>query len=139
MSDFKSRKAIIAWLEQGGIINSNYGSADPYYYKLIDKELCFYYPDINTWLPCWYKIGNWFRKGHHEDFRKAYQEEVDIASRKYPCKAWVNQPSALQPLHKYHGKIGIAVKENETVTVYFTEGEVYSMVVPENCLEVKYE
>jgi len=26
-------------------------------------------------------------------------------------KAWINQPSKLQPFHKYHGKIGAAVIE----------------------------
>ena len=52
-----------------------------------------------------------------------------------PCRVWINQPSKLQPLHKYHGKVGIAFKDsNDIITVYFTEGSLLSMIVPENVL-----
>jgi len=48
-------------------------------------------------------------------------------------RAWINQPSTLQPLHHLHGKYCIAVdkgKSYKTVTLYFTEGEIYSILAP---------
>lgn len=50
-------------------------------------------------------------------------------------RAWVNQPSKLQPLHGFHGKKCIVNDYGDTVvTVWFTEGEIHSMVVPRNCV-----
>jgi hypothetical protein len=45
-------------------------------------------------------------------------------------RMWINQPSALQPLHKYHGVNVLAEDTDEiTVTVYFLSGDVVSMEV----------
>lgn len=46
-----------------------------------------------------------------------------------PFRAWINQPSIYQPLHKYHGKVGILVKEDTQYYMYFTEGSVTSIQV----------
>ena len=44
-------------------------------------------------------------------------------------RGWINQPSTLQPAHKYHGKSGIVVDDGEAdvLRIFFTEGETYSM------------
>lgn len=43
-------------------------------------------------------------------------------------RAWINQPSTLQPLHKLHGTYCIAVEDRPgNVRLYFTEGPVHSM------------
>ena len=54
-------------------------------------------------------------------------------------RAWINQPSTLQPLHKLHGTKCIAVEYRPgTVRLYFTEGAVYSMDADPLCVsEVK--
>ena len=49
-----------------------------------------------------------------------------------------NQPSTLQPFHKFHWKVGIAVSIEGTdkfVRVYFTEGGIISMEVPKEALD----
>jgi hypothetical protein len=49
--------------------------------------------------------------------------------KKQIYRAWINQPSTLQPLHSLHGTRCIA-KDNddeETVRIWFTSGEVLSM------------
>lgn len=52
-------------------------------------------------------------------------------------RAFINQPSANQPLHKLHGKWCVVEDTGKkTVTIYFTEGEVHSMVVPRLCLDI---
>ncbi|WZE63536.1 hypothetical protein PANI_CDS0016 [Maribacter phage Panino] len=55
-----------------------------------------------------------------------------------PRRVWINQPSNLQPLHQYHAKTCIAWTnpKNAKTSVYFTEGDVYSIpVLNTNCLE----
>lgn len=50
-------------------------------------------------------------------------------------RAWVNQPSNLQPLHDFHGKNCIVNDSGDvTVTIWFTHGPVHSIVVPRNCV-----
>lgn len=46
---------------------------------------------------------------------------------------WINQPSTLQPLHKYHGNNVLAENINSE-RVYFTSGNIISMEVPDNVL-----
>ena len=60
--------------------------------------------------------------------------------KKYPKRVWINQPSTLQPFHKLHGKVGIAVDNTDndnTVTVCFTEGNLQSTIVPVNAISDK--
>lgn len=48
-----------------------------------------------------------------------------------PRRCWINQPSTLQPLHKYHGQNVLAVPyTDDSQAVYFLSGGVISMVVP---------
>ena len=50
-------------------------------------------------------------------------------------RAWINQPSNLQPLHSEHGKRGIVRDDGgATVRVWFTEGKCHSMEVPRQCV-----
>jgi len=52
-------------------------------------------------------------------------------------RMWINQPSSFQLLHRLHGANVIAqppYRHDKTVTVYFTEGDVVSMLVPKECL-----
>lgn len=50
-------------------------------------------------------------------------------------RAWINQPSTLQPLHKYHGKVCIAYDNHtDDLTVYFTSGPIHSMTVLRECV-----
>lgn len=52
-----------------------------------------------------------------------------------PYRAWINQPSTLQPLHYMHGVACIAHDEDEGFsTAYFVEGTVHSMRVPRSAL-----
>lgn len=44
-------------------------------------------------------------------------------------RAWINQPSTLQPLHHLHGEAGIAIERDGHTTLYFVTGPVFSMVV----------
>jgi len=54
-------------------------------------------------------------------------------------RAWINQPSTLQPLHEYHGKRCIVNDtDDKTVTIYFTEGAIHSMMVPRLCISRIY-
>lgn len=47
-------------------------------------------------------------------------------------RAWINQPSSAQPLHKLHGTNVLAVYEGyDTWRVYFLNGETISMEVSE--------
>lgn len=55
-------------------------------------------------------------------------------------RAWINQPSTLQPLHDKHGQRCIVVDDREkgTVRAWFTEGAVHSMEIPRLCVsEIK--
>jgi hypothetical protein len=52
-----------------------------------------------------------------------------------PYRAWINQPSTLQPYHHLHGKRCIVTHRMDlTATVYFTEGELISTTIPAMCL-----
>jgi hypothetical protein len=45
-------------------------------------------------------------------------------------RAWVNQPSTLQPLHRMHGMKCIVYDDHQDdgeVTLYFTDGPIHSM------------
>jgi hypothetical protein len=50
-------------------------------------------------------------------------------------RAWINQPSTLQPLHRLNGTRCIVQDTGErSVQVWFTEGDVHSMQVLRECL-----
>lgn len=47
-----------------------------------------------------------------------------------PCRAWINQPSLLQPLHKHHGMLVIATYcHMGLVRVFPISGDVISMII----------
>jgi hypothetical protein len=48
---------------------------------------------------------------------------------------WINAPSTLQPVHKWHGARVLADKKPDSmVTVYFTEGPTISAIIPSRYL-----
>jgi len=50
-------------------------------------------------------------------------------------RAWINQPSTLQPLHFLHGKNCIVQDiGDDTVILFFTEGAIHSMQAPRQCI-----
>jgi len=50
-------------------------------------------------------------------------------------RAWINQPSTLQPLHHLHGKHCIAQDDGlSIVRLWFTEGDIHSMQAPRECI-----
>lgn len=50
-------------------------------------------------------------------------------------RMWINQPSTLQELHKYHGINVLAQEEmSGSYTIYFLSGSTISMRVPRNVL-----
>jgi hypothetical protein len=50
-------------------------------------------------------------------------------------RAWINQPSTLQPLHDRHGQHCIVNDLGDNcVDIYFTEGDVHSMRVSRLCI-----
>lgn len=54
-----------------------------------------------------------------------------------PSRMWINQPSTLQPAHKWHGLNVLAVRETdnpEMARVFFTSGDVISARIPANSL-----
>jgi hypothetical protein len=51
-------------------------------------------------------------------------------------RMWINQPSTLQPLHKYHGRNVLAYKEGTVYRIYFLSGRVVSMQAPSGCLSL---
>lgn len=54
-------------------------------------------------------------------------------------RAWINQPSVLQRLHRLHGTMVLATAEPGRPgirRVYFPSGPVVSMDVPAECLSV---
>lgn len=54
---------------------------------------------------------------------------------KRPYRAWINQPSKLQPLHHLHGtKVIVTSIDSETAEVFFTEGCVISGIIPKSAL-----
>lgn len=54
-------------------------------------------------------------------------------------RAWINQPSTLQPLHALHGQCCIVEDHgDESVRLWFTQGTVHSMEALRNCVsEIK--
>jgi hypothetical protein len=54
-------------------------------------------------------------------------------------RAWINQPSTSQPLHKFNGKNCIVQDTGEkSVRLFFTEGAIHSMQAPRQCIsEIK--
>lgn len=46
-------------------------------------------------------------------------------------RAWVNQPSTLQPGHHLHGRVGIIVDDDgrDSLTMFFTDGDTISTTV----------
>lgn len=62
---------------------------------------------------------------------------MNLSDFKLPCRVWINQPSTLQPMHKYHGMRGIAMtdpSQSDAVRIYFTEGNLLSMQIDPICL-----
>ena len=56
-------------------------------------------------------------------------------------RAWVNQPSTLQPLHDRHGEFCIVNDKDPSandVDIYFTTGDVHSMSVSRLCISRVY-
>ena len=52
-------------------------------------------------------------------------------------RMWINQPSTLQPLHKYHGKkVLAAMTEEISIRVYPCEGDIIEMTVPKWVLAI---
>ena len=50
-------------------------------------------------------------------------------------RAWINQPSTLQPLHDRHGQRCIVNDTgDQSVTLYFTDGDVHSMTALRQCI-----
>lgn len=51
-------------------------------------------------------------------------------------RCWINQPSTLQEHHKLHGQNVLMEDKgiSNTVKIYFTSGEVVSMIIGRNCL-----
>ncbi len=48
---------------------------------------------------------------------------------------WINAPSIFQPVHHFHGRNVIAEKTpDSTVTVYFTDGDTISALIPSKYL-----
>lgn len=62
---------------------------------------------------------------------------MNLNKFKRPTRVWINQPSGLQPLHKYHGEVVTAWEEpTGDVSIYFNKGDVHSMRVNNpGCLE----
>jgi hypothetical protein len=54
-------------------------------------------------------------------------------------RAWINQPSTLQPLHHLHGQRCIVDdKGDQSVTLHFTDGDVHSMTALRQCISRIY-
>lgn len=50
-------------------------------------------------------------------------------------RAWINQPSTLQPLHHLHGTACIVHDTgDQSVTLYFTSGDVHSTTALRQCI-----
>ena len=50
-------------------------------------------------------------------------------------RAKINQPAIYNELHALHGKLCIVQDVGgENVTLYFTEGEVHSLICPRRCI-----
>ena len=54
-----------------------------------------------------------------------------------PFRAWINQPSTLQPLHHLHGTNVLAVHEyGSTFRIYFLSGDCISQQADRLCLSI---
>jgi hypothetical protein len=51
-------------------------------------------------------------------------------------RMWINQPSSLQPYHKYNGTNVLAHKENDYYVIYFLSGNVISMIISPSALSL---
>ena len=65
--------------------------------------------------------------------------EKEIDKERPAFRAWINQPSALQPLHRDHGIRVLAVNPvihggTDTIRIYFLDGVAISEMVPIECL-----
>ena len=50
-------------------------------------------------------------------------------------RAWINQPSTAQPLHRMNGRYCIAVDDGgPDMTLYFTEGDTHSITALRQCV-----
>jgi hypothetical protein len=50
-------------------------------------------------------------------------------------RAWVNQPSTLQPRHDLPGRYCVCIDTGaDTVRLYFTEGSLHSTIAPRECI-----
>lgn len=47
-------------------------------------------------------------------------------------RVWVNQPSTLQPFHKYNGQLGLAefIAGEDYVSFFPIRGNIHSMILP---------
>lgn len=62
---------------------------------------------------------------------------MPIGHTNLPFRAWINQPSTLQPLHRLHGTRVLAVAEYDDIyRVYFLSGDTISQQVPAACLSI---
>jgi hypothetical protein len=62
---------------------------------------------------------------------------MKLSEFKYPVRVWINQPSTLQPHHRYHEKCGIAMidpMDKTSVRIYFCTGSIESMQIDPLCL-----
>lgn len=48
---------------------------------------------------------------------------------KRPKRVFINAPSASNPYHNLHGRVGIAILEDTFVYIYFTDGPVVSQQI----------
>lgn len=89
--------------------------------------------DLSGW-PLEYKrqfYARWGRDEYGRPFpQKAPMATLNWLDRK-PQRAWINQPSKLQPFHKYHGTRVLAMLDYPgTANVYFLDGDVISQQLP---------
>lgn len=51
-------------------------------------------------------------------------------AKRWPVRVWINQPSNLQPFHKLHGALGLAVHEyDNTFRFYPVSGDTVSLQI----------
>lgn len=57
-------------------------------------------------------------------------------------RCWINAPSTLQPVHHWHGRnviVDRGDRDGVCVTVYFTEGQIISAMIPSMYLAKGYK
>lgn len=66
------------------------------------------------------------------DWQSRYSNvNKDNGPMRVPYRAWINQPSTQQPLHKLHGKnVIVTAIDGDTAEVFFTEGGTISSRIP---------